>query len=360
MSGVSKVVIHEESEALLQQMKQEKQLQLRERLQTLYLLKSGEATSITQAARILGRNRTTVQRWMKRYTEEGLEGLLTLHQTGHRQAEIPPWAQEKLKARLRQPRGFARYADIVHWLASECGIKVNYWVVYDLVRRKWGAKLKSSRPSDTNQDPEEVESFHERLADSLRVVVNVASEMNVRFWVEDESRFGLKPITRKRITAKGVPPIALQHWRFEWVWLYGFLEPLTGESFFMEFPALDRHCFGAVLDAFSKTYGEDDLHIIQLDRSAVHRTLKLQKPRNVSFCFQPAYSPELNPIEQLWRELKGQLSNRYWYDLEELQQEISHQVRQLTRSSIRSLTQRPRLMDALDIAGMTSPGLIYP
>ena len=359
MSRISKIVIHEESEHLLGLMKKEKHLLKRDRLQALYLLKSGEAKSITQAGRILGRNRATVQRWMSLYAIEGLEGLLTVKPTGHRKAEIPPWAQEKLKARLKQPRGFIQYDEIVQWLKSECGISVNYWVVYDLVRRRWGAKPKSSRPSDVNQDPDEVEHHWERLADALRVAVNVAPALNLRFWVEDESRFGLKPITRKRITAKGVPPIALHHWRFEWVWLYGFLEPLTGESFFMEFSALDHHCFGAVLEAFSKNYGEDDMHIIQVDRSAVHRTPKLQKPSNVSFYFQPAYSPELNPIEQLWRELKGQLSNQYWFDLDELKREISHQIRQLTRSRIRSLTQRYSLMEALDIAGIHTNPLTY-
>ena len=359
MSGVSKIIINEESDALRSRMSQEKALAKRERLHALYLLKSGEAKSITQAARILGRNRTTVQRWMVRYEQDGLEGLLTLRPTGHRQAAIPPWAQDKLKARLQQPRGFSQYGEIVQWLKSECGITVNYWVVYDLVRRRWGAKPKSARPRNVNQDPDEVEHFVERLAETLRVSVKVAPDLHLRFWVEDESRFGLKPITRKRITARGVPPIAQHHWRFEWVWLYGFLEPLTGESFFFECLALEHQCFGMVLDAFSKTYGEEDMHIIQLDRSAVHRTPKLQMPSNVAFCFQPAYSPELNPIEQLWRELKGQLSNQYWFDLAELQREISHQLRQLTRASVRSLTQRYSLMEALDFAGVQPKPLTY-
>jgi hypothetical protein len=107
---------------------------------------------------------------------------------------------------------------------------VNYWVVYDLVRGRWKAKLKTSRPSHAQQDTEAVEAFPQRLMNDLQSVVST-TDVPVRYWVEDESRFGLKPIYRHRITARGVPPVAVTDWRFEWIWLYGCGEVLSGESF---------------------------------------------------------------------------------------------------------------------------------
>ena len=356
MSGVSKIVIHEETEQLLHLMKQQKHLRQRLRVQALYLLKSGEATSITQVARMLGYDRSTVQRWLRTYQQSELKGLLNIAHGGGRPAAIPPWAQAKLKARLHQPRGFGSYGEIVTWLASECGICVNYWVVYDLVRGDWKAKLKTARPSHAQQDPDAVAAFPERLSWKLSSAVRIAPDLHLRYWVEDESRFGLKPIYRRRITARGVPPIAIHQWRFEWVWLYGLVEPLTGESFFWEYSRLDHQCFGDVLAAFTREYADpDDMHIIQLDQSAVHRAADLEIPPNVAFYFQPPYSPELNPIEQLWAQLKGQLSNRLWFDLDELQQALSYQLRQLTRDALRSLTLRQTLLEAFAWAGMTSP-----
>jgi hypothetical protein len=68
---------------------------------------------------------------------------------------------------------------------------------------------------------------------------------------------------------------------------------------------------------------------------------------------QPPYSPELNPIEQLWSLLKGQLSNRLWFVLDELQQALSHQLRQLTRDALRSLMLRQTLLEAFSWAGMS-------
>jgi len=359
MSGVSKIEISETSEQLLILMKQQKKLPMRERVQALYLLKSKEADSIAHVARILGHNRVTVQGWLSEYKQSGLKGLLALKAHGGRQASIPPWAQTKLKKRLQQPRGFASYGDIVDWLASECGIQVQYWVVYDLVRRRWGAKPKRPRPCHSKQNSEMVDEFPHRLMSQLRKAVRVAPDLQLRYWVEDESRFGLKPILRRRITARGVAPIALEYWRFEWVWLYGFVEPLTGESFFGEFSRLDRVCFEYVLDRFTEAYPED-MHVIQMDRSAVHTTPKLVVPENVAFCFQPAYSPELNPIEQLWSQLKGKLANRQWFDFDELRRELSHQIRTMTHAGLRSLMQRNSLLNAFDHAELRHKQLIYP
>lgn len=351
MSGVSKIEIHESSETLLALMKQQKKLPMRERVHALYLLKSKEADSIAHVGRILGHNRVTVQRWLSEYQQSGLTGLLAPKAHGGRQASIPPWAQTKLKKRLQQPRGFASYGEIVDWLASECGIQVKYWVVYDLVRKRWGAKLKRPRPCHSKQDSEAVDEFPHRLMSQLRKAVRVAPDLTLRYWVEDESRFGLKPILRRRITARGIAPIALEYWRFEWLWLYGFVEPLTGESFFWEFSRLDRVCFEYVLDRFVEMY-PDDMHVIQMDRSAVHTTPKLVIPENVAFCFQPAYSPELNPIEQLWSQLKGKLANRQWFDFDELKRALSHQLRCLTKTGLRSLMQRNSLVNAFDYAGL--------
>ena len=49
-----------------------------------------------------------------------------------------------------------------------------------------------------------------------------------RLWVQDESRCGLLPIQRRRITARGVQPAIAAAYRFESLYLYGAVEPLTG------------------------------------------------------------------------------------------------------------------------------------
>lgn len=105
------------------------------------------------------------------------------------------------------------------------------------------------------------------------------------------------------------------------------------------------------MSAFAAIYPED-MHIVQLDQSMVHRTANLQIPPNEAFYFQLPYSPDLNPIEQLWAVLKGRLSNCLWLNLKDLQQALSYQLGQLTKASLRSLMQRTELVEALAWAGM--------
>ncbi len=57
----------------------------------------------------------------------------------------------------------------------------------------------------------------------------------IRYWCQDESRFGLKTMAGRKITLKGVKPIGIEDWKFDYFWLYALVEPLSGESFFWEF-----------------------------------------------------------------------------------------------------------------------------
>jgi putative transposase len=58
-------------------------------------------------------------------------------------------------------------------------------------------------------------------------------------------------------------------------------------------------CFEKFLELFATAYPEN-LQRIQLDKGGFHSSLNLNIPENVILLFQPAYSPEVNPIERLW------------------------------------------------------------
>ena len=83
----------------------------------------------------------------------------------------------------------------------------------------------------------------------------------IHYWCQDETRIGLKTITGKLIPACGVKPVGLYQWLFQYLWLYGLVEPKTGDSFFYEFSHLDTPCFEKFLEIFSQKY-PDEVHII--------------------------------------------------------------------------------------------------
>jgi hypothetical protein len=50
----------------------------------------------------------------------------------------------------------------------------------------------------------------------------------VRFWCGDETRIGLKTMTGRKITARGVKPKGKVQWKFQATYIYGIVEPKTG------------------------------------------------------------------------------------------------------------------------------------
>ncbi len=145
----------------------------------------------------------------------------------------------------------------------------------------------------------------------------------MRVFSQDESRFGLLTIRRRRLTARGVQPIgAVQH-DFEWFYVYGAVEPTTGDRFFLELPYLNAEMFQLFLDAFAQAF-PDSLNILVLDNRGAHTAQRLTLPTNVRLVFLPPYCPELNPIERVWRDLKDDVAWQQFANLNAQQEYLGH------------------------------------
>jgi hypothetical protein len=138
-------------------------------------------------------------------------------------------------------------------------------------------------------------------------------------------------------------------WSRETFYVYGVVELVSGESFFYEFSHLDSDCFQIFIDKLSANYA-DSLNIIQMDNSRCHTTERLEIPENVIFLFQPAYSPELNPIERVWRAMKDELCWELYGSLQELRDRVYAILRTLSCEVIASLAGWDYITDALRIA----------
>jgi transposase len=110
-------------------------------------------------------------------------------------------------------------------------------------------------------------------------------------------------------------------------------------------------CFEKFLELFASEYPED-LHIIQVDKVGFHNSLNLSIPENVILLFQPAYSPEVNPIERLWGYVKEQLKWLRFDRIEELRAAVQKELNKLTLEVIASLTGWKFILEALSVAGI--------
>lgn len=168
----------------------------------------------------------------------------------------------------------------------------------------------------------------------------------VRYWCQDETRLGLKTLTGRKLTLKGVKPIGMVGWQRKTFYLYGMVEPLSGDSFFWEFSHLDSRCFQEFLNGFSQAY-PDSLHLVQMDQGSFHIANSLEWPDNVIPIFQPAASPELNPIERLWEHIKYHLSWEYCTSLDELRYKVRQVLDSLSAEVIASICGWDYIVSAL-------------
>jgi transposase len=140
------------------------------------------------------------------------------------------------------------------------------------------------------------------------------SECPVRLFFQDEARVGLHLPRYRRVTACGVCPVQPYQPLYEFYWLYGAVEPATGEAHFWEMPALNAECFSLYLSKLAEAYPET-LNVVALDNAPAHVAVAVVVPENVVLLPLPPYSPELNPIERLWAYLKSHyLSNQVFKD----------------------------------------------
>ena len=171
---------------------------------------------------------------------------------------------------------------------------------------------------------------------------------SVRLFCQDESRIGLHLPRYRRLTAFGIKPRQFVEPLYEYYWLYGAIEPKTGEAFYLEMPRLDSECFSIYLRELG-TYYSDSLCVVILDNAPAHVASAVELPRNVVLLPLPPYSPELNPVERLWQDIKRRIDvfdGAVRTSLSGLREHVAEIVRSYTASEIASLTGYDYLLDA--------------
>lgn len=91
-------------------------------------------------------------------------------------------------------------------------------------------------------------------------------------------------------------------------------------------PHLDGVCFEAFLSELRRAYPEDEI-VLVVDRAGAHVSGEVTWPEGVSPLFLPPRSPELDPAERWFRELRGSLSNAAHATLSEMADALTAALR---------------------------------
>jgi len=157
---------------------------------------------------------------------------------------------------------------------------------------------------------------------------------------QDEAGFGRINKPKYCWCYKGLRPVVPSHHIREYRYAYGAVEPLTGDSFFLVLPYTNAICMGVFMNELSAQF-KDDLILMVCDKAAWHTAKTLDIPDNIILHFLPPATPELNPIEQIWREIrKMSFRNEIFHTLEKVIDRLCETICSLTKSTIKSITGR--------------------
>ena len=157
---------------------------------------------------------------------------------------------------------------------------------------------------------------------------------------QDEAGFGRINKPKYCWCRKEIRPSVPCHHIREYRYVYGAVEPLTGESCFLILPYCDTICMNVFLEHLSTSY-PDDYIVLVCDGAAWHKSGALKAFPNIELLFIPPYTPEMNPIEQIWKELRARgFHNEVFQTLEKVVDRLCNVICDLTSETIRSITGR--------------------
>jgi transposase len=134
----------------------------------------------------------------------------------------------------------------------------------------------------------------------------------------------------------------------EYTYAYGAVSIKDGAWDSLVLPHANTICMQIFLDEISMRYPDERIVMI-LDNAGWHRSNDLHVPKNMKLLPLPPYSPELNPVENIWEELREKnFSNRVFASLDALESNLLHGLKHLedTPEITRSIAAWPWLINA--------------
>ena len=133
----------------------------------------------------------------------------------------------------------------------------------------------------------------------------------IEVWFQDEARVGQQGTLTYVWAEKGSRPRALKDLRYEWAYLFGAVCAERGVGAALVLPHANAGAMTLHLAEISRHVAPGAHAVLVCDGASWHKTSgRLRVPENITLLRLPPYSPELNPVENIWEYLRAnKLSN---------------------------------------------------
>ena len=270
-----------------------------------------------EAGKLCGMDRQTLRDWVLRYNAEGIAGLCNRIAAGPKPRLNPD--QEAAVAELVRKGPDLAVDGVVRWRRVDLArvIKARFNVILaersvgDAAPSRLSAAVGAAATSATG--PGGAGDTQKNFADLVKAVIpEHASEKPIELWWQDEARVGQQGTLTRVWAERGSRPAAPRDQRREWAYIFGAVCPRRDIGAALVLPYANAEAMNLHLEEIGSQVTPGSHAVLLLDGAGWHQTGgKLRVPKNISLLHPPPYSPELNPVENIWQFLRqNHLGNR--------------------------------------------------
>jgi transposase len=141
----------------------------------------------------------------------------------------------------------------------------------------------------------------------------------LEIWFQDEARIGQQGTLTRLWAKRGSRPRAPRDLRHEWAYIFGAVCPARRATAALVLPYANTEAFSLHLAEISNQVAKEAHAVLTLDGAGYHAAADLATPDNITLLPLPSYSPELNPMENVWEYLrKNKLAITVYNDYEHI------------------------------------------
>jgi len=169
---------------------------------------------------------------------------------------------------------------------------------------------------------------------------------------QDEARFGRISDTRYCWCRRPDRPLVQAMVTQQYTYAYGAVSPQDGCFDSLVLPQVNSDCMQLFIDEVASRHPNDNV-VMVLDGAGWHKSRDFKLPDHLRLLFLPPYSPELNPQEHLWDELREKhFHNRVFDSIDALEDQLVIGLRDLENAPdrVKSITGWEWIINAVSIA----------
>ncbi len=171
----------------------------------------------------------------------------------------------------------------------------------------------------------------------------------LRIMFADEARFGRMNRIQPCWAPIGTRPAVAAQLIRQYIYLYGAVSPKDGTCVYLIMPTSNTASFQAFLQVLALRFARQDILLV-LYGAPNHRGGGLTVPDTITLLYLPPYSPELNPKENLWDEIREKVFKNYALkSMDAVRAKLKQAILYVERNPklVRSLTSFPYIVNSL-------------